>query len=88
MSDTNVRKEDTQKLSNAFMALHNELVDDSDKELLMVAFNLSNEIINKYALQAVASQTESRLLNAKQVQMKLAMSDVSRAVKKFKEVSG
>ncbi len=86
MSDTNVSKEDTQKLSNAFMALHNELVDDSDKELLMVAFNLSNEIINKYALQAVASQTESRLLNAKQVQMKLAMSEISRAVKKFKEV--
>ncbi len=86
MSDTNVRKEDTQKLSNAFMALYNELVDDSDKELLMVAFNLSNEIINKYALQAVASQTESRLLNAKQVQMKLAMSEISRAVKKFKEV--
>ncbi len=88
MSDTNVSKEDTRKLSNAFMALHNELVDDSDKELLMVAFNLSNEIINKYALQAVASQTESRLLNAKQVQMKLAMSEISRAVKKFKEVSG
>ncbi len=88
MSDTNVSKEDTQKLSNAFMALHNELVDDSDKELLMVAFKLSNEIINKYALQAVASQTESRLLNAKQVQMKLAMSEISRAVKKFKEVSG
>ncbi len=86
MSDTNVSKEDTQKLSNAFMALHKELVDDSDKELLMVAFNLSNEIINKYALQAVASQTESRFLNAKQVQMKVAMSGISRAVKKFKEV--
>ncbi len=88
MSDTIVRKEDTQKLEDAFIALHNELVDDSDKELLMVAFNLSNEMINRYAQMAVAATTESRLLNAKQVQMKLAMSEISRAVKKFKEVSG
>jgi hypothetical protein len=87
MSESVVTKKDTDKLSAAFTTCYEGLVDQDDKDALMGAFRVSQDIIGRYAQQAVASEVEAGLLRGKNVQMKLALSNVVRAVKSFKEAS-
>ena len=82
---TSVRKEDTEELAIGCKVCY-DLLDSEQKESFMNAFNIAKGLINRYAQEAVAAKVEAELLKGKLVQVKLATSDIVRAIKKFKDV--